>query len=158
MRGELDRSNAVEDLLLRTDDGSTVRAQGNRTIYHGAGQTTAYTDDAQTAGVWPVPGAAFLEFVRRVSTEHAIESRLDMLHLRKLTTLRAQVVDASGPQSLELEFDASTGLLTRLVVWRNVQRAGVPAFASDVQYPTLTCRTSVSRARCPRRSPSGSGR
>jgi hypothetical protein len=134
VRGELDRSNAVDDLLLRTDDGSTVSVQGNRTTYHGAGQQTAYTDDAQTAGIWPVPGAAFLEFVRRVSTAHATESRLDVFHLRKVTTLRAQLVDASGPKSLELEFDASTGLLTRMVVWRNVQRAGVPAFAADVQY------------------------
>jgi hypothetical protein len=102
--------------------------------WQGHDAVTLDTDEAQTAGIAPWPGAAFLDLLKQVSTSYEVDSRTDILRMRKVTVLRAQLVDAEGPKSFELEFEPSSKLLTRMVFWRNLQRSGAPAFAATVRY------------------------
>jgi hypothetical protein len=134
-RGRSDRMQ-IDDMLFRADNGLTIQVHGNRTVFHMAGEPVAYTDDAQTAGIAPWPGAAFLDMLRQASSSYEIDSRLDVLRLTRLSILRAQLVDSEGPKSFELEFDPRSKLLTKLAVWRNLQRQGAPTFAARVQYYT----------------------
>lgn len=121
----------IQDMLLRVKGGATIWVAGNATYFYKPEEAVVYTDDAQTAGFSHWPGPEFLQLLRQVTRNPAVDYRIDLFGRRRLAVLKAQLIGAGGTRSFILEFDGTSKLLVRLELWNNLNWSGEPDFRAD---------------------------
>ncbi len=123
-----------QELLMIASSGTVSWVAKGSTYHYVPSQKTVFYEEAVTAGMSQWPGPRLLELISKAGDAKVVDGR-DPLTGRKCLTVTSSVMNAGGPQSWVMSFDAETKRPISFKTWSNLDRSGPPVFwAKQVTY------------------------